>query len=51
MKRYYLVLSFYDIGYTYNYWHCSHETAASFKCDAIIPLERKPRNVEIREGN
>lgn len=50
-KNYYRVISFYDTGFTDNVWHCSHETAASLKCDIIIPLERKPRNIPIREGN
>lgn len=48
-KNYYRVISFTPI-HKDNIWHCPHETASKFKCDAIIPLDRKPRNVEIREG-
>ena len=51
MKHYYRVISFYgSTGYADNIWHCSHDTASKFKCDVIIPLDRKPRNTPILEG-
>lgn len=34
-------------------WHCTHDTMSrviSKSYDLILPLERKPRNTEIKEG-
>ena len=49
-KRYYILIKFIG-GRTFKQvWHCKMETALALKPDFIIPLDRKPRNVEIREG-
>lgn len=53
-KRYYQAINIYDGTSIITYvWHCTEQVAAnviSKTCDFIIPLERKPRNTEIREG-
>ena len=52
-KHYYKAFLIYPDRVEVRYWHCTTDTAATDarrKCDFLIPLDRKPRNVEIREG-
>lgn len=51
-KHYYLATRFIGGRMITHVWHCSNSTARALKgtYDMIIPLERKPRNAEIREG-
>lgn len=48
MKRYYLCIR----KRGNDVWHCTQTTATSIAkaYDYIIPLDRKPRNTDIREG-
>lgn len=48
-KHYYLC----HRGTEQTVWHCTHETMSrtiSRGYSLILPLERKPRNTEIKEG-
>lgn len=51
-KQYYLATRFIGGKMIRHIWHCSHKTMRTLQdvYDFVIPLERKPRNVEIREG-
>lgn len=49
-KHYYQTISIYDTFTVTEFWHCTTETALRLSGDYIIPLDRKPRNKEIREG-
>lgn len=48
-KHYYKAFLIYPNRIEERYWHCTTDTAATLNCDFLIPLGRKPRNVEIRE--
>ena len=51
-KQYYLATKFVGGELIRHVWHCSHRTAVTLakSYDCIIPLDRKPRNADIREG-
>ena len=50
-KRYYTCIKYLDGKITTDIWHCSASTIHNLDgYDLIIPLDRKPRNVDIREG-
>ena len=50
MKHYYQTISIYDTFTVTEFWHCTRETALRLSGDYIIPLDRKPRNKDVREG-
>lgn len=52
MKRYYNLIRKRNDTIQSDIWHCTQTTASSIAkaYDFIIPLERKPRNAEIKEG-
>lgn len=52
MKRYYNLIRKRSDTIQSDIWHCTADTALSIAkaYDYIIPLDRKPRNTEIREG-
>jgi hypothetical protein len=49
-KRYYVIIKFIGAQMIKQVWHCTPDTVALLNYDFLIPLDRKPRNVEIREG-
>ena len=52
MKHYYNCIRKRNNTITNDIWHCTQATASNVAkaYDFIIPLERKPRNTEVREG-
>lgn len=52
MKRYYNLIRKRNDAIQSDIWHCTTSTALSIvkAYDYIIPLDRKPRNTEVREG-
>lgn len=53
-KRYYQAVNIYEgSDVITTIWHCTEQVAATIiskTCDFIIPLDRKPRKAEVREG-
>jgi hypothetical protein len=49
-KRYYVTVKFIGAKMFKQVWHCTTEALTLLNYDFVIPLDRKPRHVIIREG-